>query len=112
MIFVQGIVVKKCGRIAIVGDEHVGVAVIVEVGEGDATSGARRDSGQAAGYGRVGEFAVGVVVEQRVVLLVERVGGDLFDLGIDVAVADEDVEPAIVVVVQKAATEAENVFCG
>src|ERR1700685_38447 len=42
MVFVKGVVVEKCGRIAVVGDEHVDVAIVIEIGEGDAAGCARR----------------------------------------------------------------------
>src|ERR1700722_12554813 len=112
MIFMECVVVQKSGWIAIVGDDHVDVAVVVEIGERDTAGGPRGKRVEAALRGDFGEFAAHLVMEQRVVLFVERAGGDLLDLGIDVAVADEYVEPTVVVVVEKATAKAEDLFRG
>jgi len=54
---------------------------------------------------------VGFIVKKGVVLLVARIG-DLFDFGIDVAVADEKIKPTVVVIIEETAAEAENVSRG
>ncbi len=67
------------------GDVEVGAAVEVEVAPGDAFDEA--EVGEAAGGGDVGEGAVVVVVEELRGVFVAGAG----------LVADEDVEPAVVV---------------
>ena len=52
-------------------------------------------------------MAVAQIAIEKFALRVTGVGGELFDFGIDVAVADEDVRPAIVVKIEKAAAPAE-----
>ena len=42
-------------------------------------------------------------------LLVVRFRGDLLDFGIDMTVGDKEVEPAVVVVVEKSAAEAQDI---
>src|SRR5208337_1825284 len=60
----------------------------------------------------IGEFSVAIVVEERVGLLIVNFGRDLLDFRVHVAVGDEKVEPAVVVVVEKASAETENASRG
>jgi len=83
------------------------VAVIVEIAEGAAArGGGSRNSG--AGVERdVFEVAVAQIAIEKFALRVTGFRGELLDLGIDVAIADEDVGPTVVVKIEKAAAPAK-----
>ena len=82
-------------RVAIdAGDKDVFISVVVVIADGDADVVA--GSGQAGFFGDVGEVALAVVFEEAVVVL-RRILLQSLDVG---AVGEEDVELAVVVVVE------------
>ena len=88
-------------------DDYVEVAVVVVVSEGAAAGG---DGSGHAGAGLAGdlfELAVAQVAIEVFVLGVGRIDVRAVHFGIDVAVGDEDVEPAVVVHVEEADAPAE-----
>src|SRR5439155_20485881 len=92
-------------------NQNVSKAVDYEIGEIYATPclwGVRRHAIQISHFREL--FSV-LVVKQRIHLLVMRSRVDLLYFGIDMAIGNEQVEPAIIVIVKKAAAEAENVVC-
>ncbi|MFM1942444.1 MAG: hypothetical protein RI897_1426 [Verrucomicrobiota bacterium] len=111
------VVAEEEGRAVDLGEDDVEVAVEVEVSVGGAASDDRGEevcSGFGAGDGEeagVGGGAVGVP-EELGGLGVVLVGGDLFDIGFDVAVGGEEVEPAIEVVVEEEDAEREGHLAG
>src|SRR5260370_4438187 len=89
-------------------DDEVESAVVVEIAEGAA---ARGDGNGDAGAGvvrNVSEVAVAEIFVEQLALRVAGFGLELLDFGIHVAVADENVGPAVVVHVEKAATPAKG----
>ncbi len=89
-------------------DDYVEVAIVVVVSEGGAASGCGVGD---AGAGLRGDLFELAVAEVAIEILVLRIGGidvGAFDLGVDVAVGHEDVEPAIVVHVEEAYAPAEE----
>src|SRR2546425_7120298 len=101
------IAAEKLGIIVDGIDDDVEVAVIVEIAEGAAARGdGNGDAGAGLG-GDVGETAVAEIFVEQLLLRVAGFGLELLDFGIDVAVANENVGPAIVVHVEKAAAPAE-----
>src|SRR3989441_4273970 len=101
------IAAEKLGIIVDGIDDDVEVAVIVEIAEGAAARGdGNGDAGAGLG-GDVGETAVAEIFVEQLLLRVAGFGFELLDFGIDVAVANENVGPAVVVHVEKAAAPAE-----
>src|SRR6266851_5470037 len=101
------IAAQKLGKIVDGVDDDVEIAVVVEVAEGAAARGdGRRDAGTGV-VGNVVEAAVAEIFVKQLALRVAGFGLELLDLGIDVAVAEEDVRPAVVVHVKKTAAPAE-----
>src|SRR2546425_10566760 len=88
-------------------DYDVEIAVIVEIAEGAAARGDGNGDAGAGLAGDVGEAAVAEIFVEQLLLRVAGFGLELLDLGIDVTVADENVGPAVVVHVEKAAAPAE-----
>src|SRR5437660_3531025 len=102
-----GIAAQKLRKIVDGVDDHVEVAVIVEVAESAA---ARSDGHGDSGAGIVGnivEAAVAQILVEQLALRVTCFGLELLDFGIDVAVADKNVGPAVVVHVEETAAPAE-----
>ena len=62
--------------------------------------------------GDLNEFAVVLVMEEGVDLFVANLGIGLLNFRINVAIGDKNVEPAIIVVIEEAATKAENLARG
>jgi len=88
-------------------DDEVEVAVIVEIAEGAAARGCRSRNSGAGVERNIIEAAVAKIAIEKFALWVTGFGGELFDFGIDVAIADEDVGPTVVVKIEKAAAPAE-----
>jgi len=88
-------------------DDEVEIAVIVEITEGGAARGGGSRNSSAGVERDVFEVAVAQIAIEKLALWVTCFGGELFDFGIDVTVADEDVRPTVVVKIEKAATPAK-----
>ncbi len=98
---------RSCGRRVDAVDDDVHGAVVVVVTEGAAAGG---DGVVDAGAGEGGDLFKLAVAQVAVDVLMLGVGGvevGAVDLRVDVAVGDEDVEPAIVVEVDEADAPAE-----
>ena len=93
---------EEIGRVVQVVDDDVDVAVVVEVGKGGAAAGLRRRHRRAELLGDVGEAPVAEVAIDDFALLVAGFGLELPHLGIDVAVDEEQIEPAIAVEIEEA----------
>src|SRR5262245_36028938 len=102
-------VAQQQRRVAVVGDDDVHIAVVVEIGERSPASRVRRRETVARRFGHFDEFARAVVAEELIDLFVAD-GRGQFDLRVDVAVGDEEVEPTVVVEIEETAAEAKDVF--
>src|SRR5256885_328471 len=107
IVFVGGVAADELWRSVDAIDDEVEIAVIVEVAEGTAARGGGSRNSSARGERDVFEVAVAQIAIEKFALWVTGFGGELFDFGIDVTVADEDVRPTIVVKIEKAAAPAE-----
>src|SRR5947207_639248 len=102
-----GIATQELRKIVDSVDDHVEVAVIVKVAESaTARSDRRGDSGPGV-VGDILEAPVAEIFVEQFALRITRFRLELLDFGIDVAVADEDVGPAVVVHVKKTAAPSE-----
>jgi len=81
--------------------------VVVEIGECDSTAHLCRLQSTVCFLARFDELPVAFVVKQGVELLVVDLWHGLFDLGIDVAIGYEQIQPAIIVVVEEATAETQ-----
>jgi len=88
-------------------DNDVEVAVVVEVAESAATRGDRSGNAGTCVVGDIIEASIAQILVKQLALRIAGFGLELLDFGIDVAIADEDVGPAVVVEIKKAATPAE-----
>src|SRR4029077_16374329 len=103
IVFVGGVATDEVRRCVDAIDDEVEVTVVVEITKGAA---ARRSCGRDAGAGierNVLEVAVAKIAIEEFALWIAGFGGELFDFGIDVTVADENVGPTVVVKIEKAA---------
>src|SRR5271157_212109 len=85
-------------------DDEIDIAVVVVVAEGAATVGVRNGDARSAILCDFAEAAVVQITVEQFLLGIAGLGGELFDFGIDVAVADEDVGPAVVIEVEPTAS--------
>src|SRR5260370_30908015 len=83
------------------------IGSVVEVAEGGASRGNGIGDARSGMHRYIFEPPVTQVAIEKFALGVSGLGLQLFDLGIDVAVADQDVGPAVVVEIEKAAAPAE-----
>src|SRR5207244_4058180 len=107
---VGGIVAEQLSGTAVVGDQQVGVAVVVIVAAGSAATHALVGERRAAAVADLFEAAISPAAAEQVILL--AIGGTLADqlrVRLDVAVGDEGVFEAIVIVVEEAEAEADVV---
>ena len=88
-------------------DDDVDVAVVVEISERAAPRGHWRGDARPGIEGNVVKAAGAQIFVEQLALRVARFRFELLDLGIHVAVANQDVGPAVVVEVEKAAAPAE-----
>ena len=89
-------------------DHHIHVAVIVKITEGAAARSGRGHDGGTRLLRDVIETAVAQILVQQFLLRVAGFGLELFDFGIHVAVANQNVGPAVIVGVEKSAAPAEE----
>src|SRR5271157_1045947 len=89
-------------------NDDVNVAVVVEIAEGRAARRSRLGDARPRLQGNVGETAVVQILVQQFALGVSGFTFDLLDFGIDVAVADQNVGPAVVLHVEKTAAPAQK----
>src|SRR5229473_3114309 len=101
------IAAQKLGKIVDGVDDDIEVAVIVEVAEGAAARGDRRGDARPGVVGNIIEAPVAQILVKQLALRVAGFGLELLDFRIDVAVANENVGPAVVVHVEKPAAPAE-----
>src|SRR5262245_46797366 len=79
----------------------VHVAVVVDVAKRGAAPGVRRSHRRAETFGHVLEAAVLKVPVDDLALPIARLGSNLFDLRIDVAVDQEEIEPAVLIEIEE-----------
>src|SRR5436305_13918051 len=112
MIPITAAIMQQQGRVSIVGYDHVHEPIIIEIGKSNASADMGCLKASTGQLGSLYELAVPFIVKQRVDLLIVNLRGGLFDFGIDVAISNEQVQPFIVVVIEKAPTKAEHVARG
>src|SRR5205823_5286011 len=88
-------------------DQHVHVAIVVEISKGAAAGGGWSLNGRAALQRNIFKFSITQVAIQQLALRIAGFGGQLLDFGINVAVANQNVGPAVVIHVEKPATPAQ-----
>src|SRR6266849_10913793 len=101
------IAAQKLGKIVDGVDDDIEVAVVVEVAEGAPARGDRRGDARPGVVGNIIEAPVAQILVKQLALRVAGFGLELLDFRIDVAVANENVGPAVVVHVEKPAAPAE-----
>ncbi len=103
-----GFIQKKIGRTAVGGKKKVESAVVVDVGVGGAAADARRVERLAKRIGHFLKIPFAKVAEHVRRHGVFDVGLHALDVAVDVAVGDEDVRPAVEIVVEEKTAEAER----
>ena len=103
-----GVATKKLREVVYRVDDNVDVAVVVEVAEGAAAACGRIGDSRTNLERNIREVAVAEVAIEQLALTVSGFGFQLLDFGIDVAVADQNVGPAVVVVIEEAAAPAQK----
>ena len=68
----------------------------------------KRIAGRCRCRGDIGESAFALIVDQQINLFVMGTRIGLLNVGVDVPIGDKQIEPAIVVVVEKAPSEAQE----
>ena len=107
MISVAAAVVQQQRNVSVVGDHNIHESVVVEVRERDAPSDVGSLKSVARRLAHFHELAIVLVVKQGIELLVVNPRRGLLDFGINVAVGDKDIQPAVVVVIEKAASKTQ-----
>src|SRR5580692_9753924 len=88
-------------------DGHIEIAIVVEISERTAARGNGRRNSRPAFVGNVLESAVPKILIEKLSLRVARFRFELLDFGIDMAIADQNVGPSVVVHVEEAAPPAQ-----
>src|SRR6202790_4599611 len=108
IIFKTRIAAQQLGKIIVSVHDHVDVTIVVEIAERRAARRDRRHDPRAALRGHIFKMPVAQIAVENFLLRISRFGPQLLDFGIDVAVANQYVRPAVVVHVEKAAAPAEE----
>ena len=108
MIAVAAIVAIEQGGAAAVGDDDIEVAVVVEIGDRGAATHVLDAERRPAFGGHIFELAAANVFVEQVALPVAELGVVEFHVVGDVAVGAEDVEVAVVVVVEEFGAERQG----
>src|SRR5260370_34512864 len=98
------IAAKKLWYVVDTVDKHINVPVIVEVAERAAAARRFLQNPRSAIHGDIGEFAVSQVPIQHLALTVSRFGVRITHFWKYMAVADEEIEPAVVIEINEADT--------
>jgi hypothetical protein len=61
--------------------------------------------------GSFDKLAVALIVEQHISLLVVNFGSGFLDFWIDMTIGNKYVQPAIIIVIEEASTEAKHIVC-
>src|SRR5437870_8941712 len=85
MIPITAAIMQQQGRVSIVGYDHVHEPIIIEIGKSNTSAGMGRLNASTGQIGSISEFAVSIIVKQRVDLLIVKLRGGLFGFGIDVS---------------------------
>src|SRR5215467_8383095 len=104
----RAVAAQQLGNIVDAIDDHVEIAFVVEVADGQAAAG---DSFQNAGTGverYVAKGAVAQVAVKNLALAIAGFGSGITDLRIDVAVAEKNIGPAVIVEVEKSGAPAQE----
>ena len=112
MIAIAATIMKQEWRVSIVCDNDIHEAVVIEIGEGNSAAHVGCFKTTAGRLGSFYELAIAFVVEEHIGLLVVNFRRGLLDLRIDVPIGDKYVEPAIVIVVEKASAKAQHIMRG
>src|SRR5205814_7483585 len=108
VVAIASTVVQQQRRIAIVGHDQVREAVIIKIRESHSASDIGFLRSDAGLFGGLYESPVALVVKERVDLLVVNFRSDLLDFRVYVPIRDEEVEPAVIVVIEKTAPKTED----
>jgi len=104
-------VMEQQRRIAIISHRYIHVAVIIEVGEGYTSSYVWRLKTVSARRGHFHELALAFIMKQGIDLLVGGFLRRLLDFRIHVSVGNEQVQPAIIIKIEKTSAKTEHVIC-
>src|SRR5262245_20962610 len=102
MTFARAIYTEEIRNVVHVVDDDIDIAVVVEVGEGGAAARLGNGHRRSELLGDVTEAAVAQIPVDDLALFVTSFGFDALDFGIDVAVDEEQIEPAVRVEVHEA----------
>src|SRR6266581_4930631 len=103
---------EKRRRLAHVQEKDVNVAGVEDVAESSAPAGMKRQSGKAGFLGDFVEGAVAIVAMKGERLTKAGAGFQSVDLRVNVAVGDENVEPGVIVHVEKSGAPADVGIAG
>ena len=112
MIPVSAGVMQNQRRIAVIGHYEIHKSVIIKIGESGSTSGVRSLWANPSRHGHLYKLPGTYIAEQRIDLLVRRSRRRHFNLGINMTVRNKEIEPAIIVVIEKAAAKAQYMTGG
>src|SRR5262249_7628065 len=99
---------KKLWHIVDAVDEHIDIAIIIEVSERAAAARDFFQDPRSAFHGNVREFAVSQIPVQHLALAVSRFGIRVAHFGEYMAVAEEKVRPAVVIEIEEAGAPPEK----
>ena len=101
MVLSADVVAQEKRGVVIHGNQDINCAVVVEISDGEATSGKRfREDGTALGAD-VGPGFAGVVKQQEWLAVADLVMGEFFNQIVRVAIGEEKIEVAVVVIVEE-----------
>src|SRR5215472_1312397 len=104
----RAVAAKKLRDIVHAIDQNIERAIVVEITDGAAAPGHLFESTWASFEADIGEMPVAQILVQHLALAIAGLDVGFANLGIDVAISDQDVDPAIVVKIDEADTPAKE----
>src|SRR5260370_11724438 len=99
------------GGVSIVRDHNVHKSVVVEIGKSCAASHVGHFKSRATGLAHFYELSISFVVKQRIDLPIMGSGRGLLHLWVNMPVGDENIQPPVIVVIEEASAETEDIPC-
>ena len=109
VISIAAAVMQQQWRVTIIADYHLHETIVVEIGKGDTPANVRGCEARPCLLRCLHKLAGTLVMEQRVDLLEVHFIRRLLHFGIYVAVGNEKIKPAIVVIIEETATKAKHI---
>src|SRR5437868_8303002 len=112
MVAILAVIQKQRGRLADVQGHNVHTAVVIEVAKSHSSAGVERNASESGARRNFLEGSIAQIAEEKQRLAKVRGIGNGIDLRVDVTIGGQNIEPAVIVHVEKAGTPTDKGMAG